>query len=83
MKSLTTFAAALAAAITLTAGDVLAQSATARERANCNASFKGCSGGGTAAPFGEMGSGGLELLVVAAVILLLAFRPVTRRLRRG
>lgn len=82
MKSLNTIAASLPFILFLGAGEVVAQSARARERANCNASFQNCSGGGSAAPFGDMGSSGLEVLLVVAVILLFAWRPMLRGVRR-
>ena len=83
MKSLNTFTAWLPVALILSTGEAVAQSARALERANCNASFMGCSGGGSAAPFGDMGASGLEALLVIAVILLFAWRPMLCSLSRG
>lgn len=83
MKYLNTVTAWLPVALVLGTSEAVAQSARAFERANCNASFMGCSGGGSAAPFGDMGSSGLEVLLIVAAIFLFAWRPMLRRLSPG
>ena len=82
MTRLSIYLASLAA-IAVQASPALAQSERAGEVANCNASFRGCSGGGSAVPFGDMGSGGLELMLVAGVLLVLAWGPIRRSMMRG
>lgn len=62
-------------------GAAFAQSANAYNNANCNASFLSCSGGGSAAPFGNLGSGGLETMLIAAVIAIFSWRVIVRKLR--
>lgn len=83
MKSLKNITAWIPIALFFGSGAAVAQSANAYKNANCNASFQSCSGGGSSAPFGDLGSSGLEVLLVVAVILLLAWRPLRRGLRRG
>lgn len=62
-----------------TANKGLAQSAQAYERANCNASFQSCSGGGSGAPIGDLGGSTAELAVIAAVVLMLVGWSAWRR----
>lgn len=80
MKRIFATSAIFAANIAAYTEMAVAQSAKAKENANCNASFLSCSGGGNAAPFGTVGSGGLELLLVGAIVLVVAWRPLARKM---
>lgn len=81
MTRFMTMAASVAAYFTMFSGTAFARSERAYSSANCNASFLGCSSEGSAAPIGELGSGTLEVLLVAAVIFLFAGKPLMRRMR--
>ena len=62
------------AALTIAMGTpAFAQSQRAYERANCNASFQNCSGGGSGAPIGDLGASFLELAAIGLIFLALTF----------
>ena len=69
-------------ALVVSSNQVAAQSARAYEVANCNASFKGCSGGGSGAPIGDLGGSGLELIALALIAGAIAYKPLKQSLFR-
>ena len=66
--------------LALSSSHLAAQSARAYEVANCNASFKGCSGGGSGAPIGDLGGSGLELIALALIAGAIAYKPLKQSL---